>query len=126
MDRWNGVTFEVLNPPVMKHAVGSDEEWLLWQRCFRECIGDIGAKHEEVLCDGNCIKETSTCLLHTIHEGFGKHDYFAGTGRSVADPAGLFMAINGFYAVCPHKVENCVAIGCHDRGSKHALRVVLI
>ena len=76
---WDGIPFEVLDPPLVEGAVGANKERLLrWGR-LRKGVGDVCAKNKEVFSRGNCVEQSGAGLFDEIGISFGKDEYFTRT-----------------------------------------------
>ena len=86
----------------------------------------IGAKIKEVLTSGYCIKEVGIGLVITVSVSLIQNFNGAGTRGSIADTTRLFAAIERFNTIGPHQVEDGVIFVNLNRGTKHALYILLV
>ncbi len=122
----DSISFEVLDPPFMKGAVGADEERLLRWGCLRERVGAVRTKHEKIFSRRNSVKQSRASLFHSVRICFGKDKYLTGSGGAITYTSRFLPPVNRFYVISPDKVKNCIAVLCSDRATEHPLGVVLV
>jgi hypothetical protein len=116
----------MFDPPFVERAIQADEETLFRGRSFGKSIRDVSTKDEKVFSGRDSIEQAGTRLIDTICICFRKDTDHARTSVTITYALSLFAAIDSFYGICPHEMEDSVVVGWSDGIAKHPLRIILV